>query len=78
MINVDGVYRGYRRFDIFSHDLNRMYRSPVKTREPAIFAIRKLIDYFHKDERLFFYMDLHAHDNKPGCFLFGNAMEYAQ
>lgn len=28
MINVDGVYRGFRRSDIYSNDLNRQYRSP--------------------------------------------------
>jgi murein tripeptide amidase MpaA len=40
MINVDGVYRGHFRMDIFGKNLNRFYINPNLQKQPAIFAIK--------------------------------------
>ena len=41
---------------------------------PAIYAIKKLVDYIHMESKLAFYFDLHAHGTKKGCFMYGNAL----
>jgi murein tripeptide amidase MpaA len=40
MINVDGVYRGHFRMDIFGKNLNRFYINPNLQTQPAVFAIK--------------------------------------
>ena len=74
MINPDGVYNGYYRMDIFNQNLNRYYKTPKITKQPAIFAIRNLVEHLKISRRLIFYCDLHAHSARKGCFLFGNAI----
>lgn len=74
MINVDGVYNGHFRMDKYGKNLNRYYINPCETRQPAIFAIKSLANHLNKDNRLSFYFDLHAHNAKKGCFIYGNAI----
>lgn len=74
MINPDGVYNGYYRMDIFNQNLNRYYKNPMISKQPAVFAIRHLVEYLKQARRLVFYCDLHAHSARKGCFLFGNAL----
>ncbi len=40
MINVDGVYHGHFRMDIFGKNLNRFYINPNLEQQPAIYAIK--------------------------------------
>ena len=40
MINVDGVYHGHFRMDIFGKNLNRFYTNPNIAQQPAIYAIK--------------------------------------
>ncbi len=40
MINVDGVYHGHFRMDVFGKNLNRYYIDPSNDKQPAIFAIK--------------------------------------
>ena len=74
MINPDGVYRGHYRSDTRGVNLNRAYIDPTPSGHPTVFAISALIRQMHESGRLKFYVDLHAHSNKRGCFLFGNAL----
>ena len=32
MINPDGVYNGYYRYDIYNNNLNRFYKNPDKNK----------------------------------------------
>lgn len=40
MINVDGVYHGHFRMDIYGKNLNRFYINPSLKEQPAIYAIK--------------------------------------
>ena len=73
MINVDGVFHGHFRMDTFGRNLNRFYISPDRQQQPAIFGIKALANHLIADNRLSFYFDLHAHNAKKGCFIYGNA-----
>ena len=74
MINPDGVRRGHFRSDNFGVNLNRKYQDPILETQQTVYAIRKLVEQYK--ERIFFYIDLHAHSQKFSSFIFGNFMEY--
>ncbi|XP_053688151.1 uncharacterized protein LOC128737518 isoform X2 [Sabethes cyaneus] len=46
-LNPDGVYNGLYRSDTRGHNLNRVYLAPNFETQPAIYAARKLIRYYH-------------------------------
>ena len=73
MINVDGVYHGHFRMDIHGHNLNRFYNHPNRQKHPAIYGIKALARHLMEENRLCFYCDLHGHNAKKGCFIYGNA-----
>ena len=76
MVNPDGVYRGHFRTDTRGNDLNRHYASPSLLHHPTIYAINQLLGYYK--DRLFAYIDFHAHVSKQGCFVYGNALDFQQ
>lgn len=41
---------------------------------PTIYGIRKVVEHFK--EKIFFFIDCHAHSNKRSTFIFGNCLEY--
>lgn len=75
MLNPDGVYNGHYRMDIFNQNLNRFYLNPDPFRQPSAFAVRNLGEYYKLENRLCFYIDLHAHPQRKGNFIYGNSME---
>lgn len=78
MINPDGVFRGHFRMDQYHQNLNRYYVNPDPTFQPAIFAIKSLLDmYALRMEKLALYLDLHAHASKRGCFIYGECALFA-
>lgn len=75
MLNPDGVFAGHYRKDIFNQNLNRYYNIADEKLQPSVFATRCLVDYLNLDKRLFFYVDIHAHSQKKGHFVYGNACD---
>ena len=75
MINPDGVYHGHYRSDTRGVNLNRVYCAPQPATHPSVLAICALVRSMHAAGQLRFYVDCHAHSNKRGCFLFGNALD---
>lgn len=74
MLNPDGVYNGHYRMDSLNQNLNRFYLEPDHYKQPSTFALKKLGEYFKLDNRLCFFMDLHAHPQKKGNFIYGNSI----
>jgi len=70
------VHRGHYRSDTRGVNLNRVYGAPCPREHPSVYAIRALVTQLHGLGTLRFYVDCHAHSNKRGCFLFGNAMPH--
>lgn len=46
-LNPDGVANGLYRSDTLGHNLNRVYLTPRVDRHPSIYAVRKLIRFYH-------------------------------
>jgi hypothetical protein len=76
IINVDGVSRGFYRYDTNSLNMNRHYISPGIKMQPEIYAIKKI--FLHFLGKIKYYFDLHAHASSRGLFLFGNSLDFLQ
>ena len=74
MINPDGVDLGHYRQNSLGQNLNRHYEAPSQEEQPEILAIKELVLGYARRGQLGFYVDLHAHANKKGIFVFGNAL----
>lgn len=76
MINPDGVYRGHYRVDTLGQNLNRFYSEPTIEKHPTVFGIKNYAKLIKEQGELYFYLDMHAHASKRGCFIFGNSLGF--
>lgn len=76
IINVDGVSRGFYRYDTNSLNMNRHYPNPNQKIQPEIYAIRRLFLFYSQEYKVRYYYDLHAHVQSKGLFLFGNSLDF--
>lgn len=72
LLNPDGVTNGFYRYDSRSNDLNRCYNKENKQIYPVNYALKKIIDYYKETDRFYMFIDLHAHSQCDGLFLFAN------
>ncbi len=76
IINVDGVSRGFYRYDTNSLNMNRHYANPNQKMQPEIAAIKRIFVSYAQEGRIRYYYDLHAHASSRGLFLFGNNLDF--
>eukprot|EP00438_Fugacium_kawagutii_P027969 Skav216359 [mRNA] locus=scaffold3700:22582:27761:+ [translate_table: standard] len=74
ILNPDGVACGHYRTNTLGLNLNRHYDKPEIQSHEAIWAVKRCLSLWSKQSRLLFYLDLHGHASKRGCFLFANRM----
>lgn len=74
IINPDGVSEGNYRTDSQGNNLNRFYTSPDPKAQPEIFGIKNFLVTLIRSKRIDFCLDLHAHVNKQGAFIYGNSV----
>ena len=65
---------GHYRSDSRGVNLNRVWADPKPELHPSIYAAAALVQQLHAAGRLRLFVDCHAHSNKRGCFLYGNAL----
>ncbi|KAG2453468.1 hypothetical protein HYH02_001689 [Chlamydomonas schloesseri] len=76
IVNADGVAVGNYRTDTLGQNLNRFYLgTPDEQTQPAVFAVKALLMHYAQQGLLQYYIDLHAHANKKGVFIYGNTLE---
>ncbi len=76
MVNPDGVDRGHFRFDAHGVNLNRYYHKPDRILQPSVYAIAQLINFWKKENQIFFFCDFHAHGSMKNCFFYGNHLNF--
>lgn len=71
VLNPDGVARGNSRYDLFARDPNDIFDNPKFETEPPQYAVIELAKELGKNQRLWMFLDMHAHCNHDGAFVFG-------
>lgn len=74
IINPDGVARGHYRADTQGLNLNRFYDAPDPKLHPTISAVKDAVRALSETGKLKYFVDLHAHATKRGCFCYANAL----
>ncbi|GIL51917.1 hypothetical protein Vafri_7827 [Volvox africanus] len=75
IVNPDGVAVGNYRTDTLGQNLNRFYTGvPDERTQPSVYAIKTLLMHYAQQGILEYYIDLHAHANKKGVFIYGNTL----
>ncbi|XP_051164200.1 cytosolic carboxypeptidase 6 isoform X1 [Leptopilina boulardi] len=77
MLNPDGVFLGNYRSTLMGMDLNRSWNRISGWIHPTLEATRSLLESLDKDHKtpLDCVLDLHAHTNATGVFVYGNTYD---
>lgn len=70
-LNPDGVSIGNYRTSLAGCDLNRKWSNPNKNYHPEVFYTERLIKKLQLNGEIILFIDLHASDSKPYCFVQG-------
>ncbi|EAS03740.2 zinc carboxypeptidase family protein (macronuclear) [Tetrahymena thermophila SB210] len=71
MLNPDGVVHGNYRCSLSGCDLNRRWKTPLKTLHPEIYHFKQMIYNFSNHIKLALFCDLHGHSMKKNIFIYG-------
>jgi hypothetical protein len=71
MLNPDGVMFGNNRCGLAGVDLNRQWKTPVKTLHPTVFALKTMLQEQKAVREISMYIDLHGHSRKYNIFMYG-------
>ncbi|KAL4475889.1 hypothetical protein ABPG73_002090 [Tetrahymena malaccensis] len=71
MLNPDGVVHGNYRCSLSGCDLNRRWKTPLKTLHPEIYHFKQMIYNFSNQINLALFCDLHGHSMKKNIFIYG-------
>ncbi|XP_006622667.1 cytosolic carboxypeptidase 6 [Apis dorsata] len=77
MLNPDGVFLGNYRSTLIGADLNRSWNKISEWLHPALVAIKPILKNLDKNSLtpLDCVLDLHAHTNATGIFVYGNTYD---
>ncbi|KAG5314162.1 CBPC6 carboxypeptidase, partial [Acromyrmex insinuator] len=77
MLNPDGAFLGNYRSTVMGLDLNRSWNCISEWIHPTLFATRAMLKSLDKNAQtpLDCVLDLHAHTNATGVFVYGNTYE---
>ncbi|KAK0086156.1 hypothetical protein PV325_003694 [Microctonus aethiopoides] len=77
MLNPDGVFLGNYRSSLMGVDLNRSWNRISEWIHPTLLATRTLLETLDKNANapLDCILDLHAHTNATGLFVYGNTYD---
>ncbi|XP_032686255.1 cytosolic carboxypeptidase 6 isoform X2 [Odontomachus brunneus] len=77
MLNPDGVFLGNYRSSVMGLDLNRSWNCISEWIHPTLLAARSLLKSLEKNSQtpLDCVLDLHAHTNATGVFVYGSTYE---
>ncbi|XP_065831156.1 cytosolic carboxypeptidase 2-like [Oscarella lobularis] len=71
MLNPDGVIVGNYRCSLSGRDLNRNYRTTMKSAFPTVWHTKQMIRRLIQEREVVLYCDLHGHSRKQHVFIYG-------
>jgi cytosolic carboxypeptidase protein 2/3 len=71
ILNPDGVIFGNNRCNLSGVDLNRQWKTPLKSLHPTVYALKSLLQDQRGVRDLYMFLDLHGHSRKYNVFLYG-------
>ena len=74
ILNPDGVACGHYRTNSLGLNLNRHYDKPTAKEHEGVWATKRILGHWARQNRLLMYLDLHGHASKRGCFLLANRL----